>query len=53
MVDVGKREDRMLDLISELTHRRDETLNWISTYTETGVLTAETGEWLKLVLKGE
>jgi hypothetical protein len=53
MVDVGKREDRMLDLISDLTHRRDEALDWINTYTTTGVLKADEAEWLRLVLKGE
>jgi hypothetical protein len=52
-MDVPKREDRLLDKISALIHSRDAALDWISTYMETGVLDAETGEWLRKVLKDE
>ena len=52
-MDVGKREDRLLDTISELIRNRKAALDWISTYTETGVLDKETGEWLAMVLNGK
>lgn len=52
-MDVGKREDRLLDKISELTKQRNATLDWIQTYQETGVLEKETAEWLSLTLRGE
>lgn len=50
MTNVAKREDGMLDKISVLIRNRDAALDWISTYIETGVLDAETGEWLRSVL---
>lgn len=53
MSNVGKATDGMLDTISELRKNRNATLDWISTYRETGVLTQETADWLELVLKGE
>ena len=34
MVDVPKREDRLLDTISNLVHKRDETLKQISAWRE-------------------
>lgn len=52
-MDVGKREDRLLDKISVLVRNRDAALDWISTYVETGVLDLETGEWLRSVLTSE
>lgn len=52
-MDVQKREDRLLDQISELIKRRKATLDWIQTYQETGVLEKETAEWLTMTLKGE
>jgi hypothetical protein len=52
-VNVGKREDGMLDKIGILVRNRDAALDWISTYIETGVLDGETGEWLRNVLTSE
>jgi hypothetical protein len=52
-MDVGKREDRLLDQISALIHNRNAALDWIKTYQETGVLEKETAEWLELTLRGE
>jgi hypothetical protein len=51
-MDVGKREDMLLDKISVLVRNRDAALDWISTYVESGVLDADTGEWLRGVLNG-
>ena len=53
IVDVGKREDQMLDKISSLIRNRDAALDWIITYMETGVLDKETGEWLRSVLTSD
>jgi len=52
-MDVGKREDQLLDKISTLVRNRDAALDWISTYIESGVLDVETGEWLRGVLNSE
>ena len=49
-MDVGKREDQLLDTIHVLVLNRDAALDWISTYIETGVLDADTGGWLSGVL---
>jgi len=35
MTDVGKREDRLLDAISLLVHKRDDTLRQIELWRET------------------
>lgn len=53
MVDVGKREDRMLDLISDYRKNRDATLDWIGIYRESGQMPQDQAEWLITVLKGE
>ncbi len=59
-MDVQRREDRFLDEISALitvnkalVRNRDATLDWISTYVESGVLDIETGKWLRSVLNGD
>lgn len=43
----------MLDVISTLQRQRDQTLDWIQLYIETGDLDAEQGEFLSAILKGE
>jgi hypothetical protein len=35
MVDIGRRDDRMLEKISELVHKRDDTLRQIELWRET------------------
>lgn len=52
MADVAKREDGLLDTISTLARNRDATADWIKTYMSTGVLDADTGEWLLGILMG-
>ena len=52
-MDVGRREDQLLDKISTLVRNRDAAMDWISTYIETGVLDVETGNWLRTVLTNE
>lgn len=53
MSDVGKATDGMLDMISALQQQRDQTLDWIQLYIETGDLDADQGEFLARILKGE
>jgi len=53
MVDVGKREDQLLDRLSDFMHNRDATLAWISLFVENGNLEKEKGDWLATVLRGE
>lgn len=59
MVDVGKREDRMLDVISEqkkqiagLERSRDETVEWLKLYKESGMIHPLLHEHLELIALG-
>jgi hypothetical protein len=52
-MDVGRREDQLLDKISVLVRNRDAALDWISTYISSGLLDEKTGEWLQDVLRND
>lgn len=51
MVDVRKREDRLLDTISALVHKRDDTLRQIDLWREAQPETAEMMNDLELHLR--
>lgn len=52
MADIGKREDAMLDLISQLRRNRDETKALMDLYMEGGLLMPQVASHLWEVLNG-
>lgn len=47
MVNVGKREDAMLDLIGLMKNNRNSTLWWVADYVKLGLLSPEIAEHLR------
>lgn len=51
-MDVGKREDRMMDYISTLKRNRDNTKAWLELYQEGNMISPEVASHLWEVLSG-